>query len=77
MEIKHQEQNEEFIFTENESGGTLKYQKIEPEVLEYTSTFVDPEIRGKGYGKKLVKFALDYAEENNFKIIPTCRMVKT
>ncbi len=76
MEIKHDEQKNQFLLKLSENGGVLKYQKIEPGILEYTSTFVDPDIRGRGYGKKLVKYALDYAEENNLKIIPACRMVK-
>lgn len=75
MEIRHEEQEEKFLFNVNGNGGVLKYHKIEPGLLEYTSTFVDPDIRGNGYGKKLVKYALDYAEENNIKILPACRMV--
>ena len=37
--------------------------------LEITKVFVSPEQRGKGFGKKLVQEAIDYAKENGFKAI--------
>lgn len=77
MDIKHDEKNQEFIFDENGNKGHLKYQRLNSNVLDYQSTFIDEEIRGKGYGKELVKYALEYAKEKNIKIVPTCRMVST
>lgn len=77
MDIKHDERNREFTLDEKGKGGHLKYEPLNSEVLNYQSTFIDEEIRGKGYEKALVKYALEYAKENNLKIVPTCRMVST
>lgn len=77
MDIKHDEKNQKFILDEKDKSGHLKYERLNSEVLNYQSTFIDEEIRGKGYGKALVKYALDYAKNNNLKILPTCKMVST
>lgn len=77
MDIKQDKKNQEFVFDENGNKGHLKYNQLNSNVLDYQSTFIDEEIRGKGYGKALVKYALEYARENNLKIVPTCRMVST
>ncbi|MDQ3392853.1 MAG: N-acetyltransferase [Bacteroidota bacterium] len=75
MEIMHDESGKKFYFNEDGKKGHLIYQKIKQNVLDYKSTYIDEEIRGSGYGKELVKFALEYAKNNNYKIIPSCRMV--
>jgi uncharacterized protein len=46
-------------------------------ILDYESTFVPEELRGQGIGDELVLFALDYAKDNGFKVMPTCPFVKT
>lgn len=43
--------------------------------LNYKSTFVPDELRGKHIAEKIVKFALDYARNNHLKIIPSCPFV--
>jgi len=77
MKIKHDKNNQQFYFEENGNKGHLKYELKKSNVLEYHSTYIDEEIRGEGYGKAIVRFALDYAADNNYKVIPSCRMVST
>lgn len=77
MKIRHDEDNQNFYFDENGKKGKLKYKVVNSNVLDYQSTFIDEEIRGEGYGKSLVKYALEFARENKFKVVPTCRMVST
>lgn len=35
-------------------------------------TYTDPKLRGQGVAKQLVEHAVDYARENNLKIVPLC-----
>jgi hypothetical protein len=51
--------------TVNISSGILK--------AEYTAVGLTQ--RGNGYGKKLVSSVVDYARENNLKIVPECGFV--
>ncbi|WDF61396.1 GNAT family N-acetyltransferase [Flavobacterium sp. KACC 22758] len=44
-------------------------------IIDHTE--VSPEFNGKGVGKKLVMAAVEYARENNLKIIPLCPFAKS
>jgi len=46
------------------------------DLLELIHTEVPPSQRGKGFGEKLVKFALEYAKQNHLKVIATCRFAR-
>ncbi|WP_186332539.1 GNAT family N-acetyltransferase [Macrococcoides canis] len=35
-------------------------------------TYTDPKLRGEGVAKQLVERAVDYARENNLKVVPLC-----
>lgn len=39
-------------------------------------TEVPVELSGQGFGKMLVKYALDFAEKNNYKVIPVCKFTE-
>ncbi|MDQ3535635.1 MAG: N-acetyltransferase [Bacteroidota bacterium] len=77
MKIRHDTLNKKFYFDEEGKKGHIKYNSNDADILDLQSTFIDEDIRGQGYGKELVKYVLEYARENNFKVIPTCRMVST
>jgi len=48
---------------------------IRPGILRVGHTGVDLSQRRKGYGKKLVDAAVDYARKNDLKMIPECGFV--
>lgn len=43
-------------------------------IIDHTE--VNPEFNGQGVGKKMVLSAVEYARENNLKIIPLCPFAK-
>ena len=45
-------------------------------VLDFYSTFVPPELRGRHIGDTLVKHALEYAKDHQQKVIPSCPFVQ-
>ena len=44
-------------------------------IIDHTE--VNPGNEGKGFGKQMVKKAVEYARENNIKIIPLCPFAKS
>lgn len=59
---------------EDETGITseLSYSIPEKGVLNLVHTETRIEFKGKGLASKLVKTSVEYARENNFKIVPGC-----
>ena len=53
----------------------LSYQVAGDDTLIYDHTIVPKELGGRGLGTALVKHALDYANEHNKKIVPSCSFV--
>lgn len=41
----------------------------------FTHTYVPSELRGRGIAQKLVRTALDFAKEQNVKVVPACSYV--
>lgn len=82
--IQHDKAAKKFILMKDGKASTLDYSSsIDDQIdgqghliLDYQSTFVPPELRGQHLGENIVKFALDYARENGYKVIPSCPFVK-
>jgi hypothetical protein len=71
MEVIHDSVKEKFYLVVDGLESHLEYVKID-NVLNLNHTYVPHELRGKGIAGELVKAALTYAKENNYKIIPSC-----
>ena len=75
MEIKHVVNEGFFIFGENgDELAKLTYRK-EGEKLYFESTVVSPELRGQGIAGKLFDAGVEYARENEYKIVPVCSYI--
>jgi len=77
LEIKHDKDNQRFFALVEGREAYLQYLKIDLTTLDYYKTYVPYELRGKGIAGKIVESALNYARENNLKIVPTCSYVET
>ena len=75
FEIKHDVEQNRFVLYDEGYKAVVEYM-LKDNVIDLYRTFTPPELRGKGFAGKLVKFALEHAKENNLKIIPTCSYVK-
>ncbi len=72
MEIKHDKDLQKFYFTESGKECYVKYMMDDSKALNILKVYVHPDLRNQGLAGKLAKTALDYAKENNLKVIPTC-----
>lgn len=50
----------------------MTYTMVNPSLMIIDHTEVGDELRGTGAGKELVKAAVEYARQNNIKILPLC-----
>ena len=76
LTITHDEENQQFVVLIDDKLSTLKYSiSSDGKTLDYYSTFVPPELRERHLGRDLVKFALDFALQNNYKVNPSCPFV--
>jgi len=77
LEIKHDDTDNKFFIIINGSEAYLRYLIINDNTMEMIKTYVPPELRDQGTAAELVKTGLKFAEEKNYKIIPTCSYVAT
>lgn len=74
--IQHDKAAKKFVLMKDGKPSVLEYTTTsDDKVLDFHHTFVPPDLRGQHIGETIVKFALDYAKENGFQIIPTCPFV--
>jgi len=76
LNIQHNPQTKRFEVHIEGHTGYLEYVEQGDNVLDYAHTIVPKELGGQGIGSRLVKYALDYAHEHNFKVIPSCSFVE-
>ena len=79
MDIKHIEKGEEGYFKamdgEN-TAGELSYTSRNGDRIIINHTEVKPQYRGQDVGKNMVLKAVEYARENELKIVPACSFAK-
>ncbi len=75
LEVKqnNRETKGEFVATfDGKKAGLMTYSWAGDDKFIIDHTEVEPEFNGKGVGKELVYKAVEFARENNLKIIPLC-----
>ncbi len=76
LTITHDEQAKRFEISIDGHTGYISYQERD-DTLVYDHTIVPQELGGRGIGSALVKHALNYAREQNKKVIPQCSFVSS
>lgn len=80
MVVKHEitETKGAFIaYEENNKIGEMTYSSAGDDKIIIDHTEVHPEEKGKGIGRVLLDRAIEYARENQLKIIPLCPYAKS
>ena len=76
LTITHDEQAKRFETSIDGHTGYISYQERD-DTLVYDHTIVPQELGRRGIGSALVKHALNYAREQNKKVIPQCSFVSS
>jgi predicted GNAT family acetyltransferase len=65
-----------YISVDGKQAGKMTFVFAGPDKIIIDHTEVNSEYNGKGFGKKMVAKAVEYAREKNIKIIPLCPFAK-
>ena len=77
IEVQHDASQQLFYADVSGGRGELRYNKVNDRTLDYYSTYVPDDLRGHGLAATITQFALDFAREHHYKIIPSCSYVKS
>lgn len=75
MTIVHNEQTQRFELEKDGVVAFLDYKIVNQNTLDYQHTIVPEQLSGQGIGSQLVAFALQYAQQQKFKVIASCSFV--
>ena len=77
LEIRHDAARGRFFAVIGGKEAYLSYRPVGGKKLDYMSTFVPADQRGRKIGERLVQHALGYAREKGYEVIPTCLLRRT
>lgn len=75
MELLHNESENQFE-ADLDGGRALVVYRRRGETITFLHTEVPQSMSGQGIGSKLVRYALDYARDNDLKVRPFCPFVR-
>lgn len=75
IDFQHDTARQRFVVQVDGGEGTLDYRRRDDRTLDFRSTYVPRELRGRKLGERLVRYGLDYAREHGLKVVPTCPFV--
>lgn len=79
MGVIHKQFEQKGAFIAKSQGikaGEMTYSRAGESRIIIDHTEVNPDFKGKGVGKTLITAAINYARENNIKILPLCPFAK-
>ncbi|MCF1427285.1 MAG: N-acetyltransferase [Shewanella sp.] len=75
MDVSHEQNNSRFVLTLDGHLAELEY-RLSGQDVDFSRTFVPPELRGKGVAEKLVRAGLAWAKEQHLNISASCWYVQ-
>jgi predicted GNAT family acetyltransferase len=77
LKIEHDKERHQFFVVVENQKCLLDYRALsEGKTLDYRHTFTPPELRGRKIMQAVTHFAMEYAKNNGFKVIPSCPYVR-
>jgi len=76
MTIQHDESSSLFFQIDDEKKSFLRYEIRYENRFIILEVFVDPSLRGRGIAQNLVDFALKYAADKQYIVVPFCSFAK-
>ncbi len=75
-DISHDADNGQFYLQSNEGRAYLAYRQAGDDTLDLYHTSVPETLQGEGVAAALTERALRFAEENGYKVVPSCPYVQ-
>ncbi len=76
MQIDHDQSANRFVARLDSGEAELAYIERGERILDLVHTQVPPAARGEGVGDQLVARAVEFAEANDLRIVPSCPFVR-
>lgn len=76
IETRHNEDKRRYEILVDDVVVGIADVDVEGETMVFPHTQIDPSMRGRGLGERLVRDALDDARERGFKVIGSCWFVR-
>ena len=76
MEKEVKREDKRFVINVDGKEVYVEYE-MKDSKIDLDHTYTHPDLRGRGLAAQVVRAALEYAKENNFKVIPTCSYVRS
>lgn len=74
-EIVHDEAGGRFVLTRDGLESYVLYRRLSPGVVELARTYTPPPLRGRGIAARVVRHALEWADAEGLKVVPSCWFV--
>lgn len=75
--IQHDKRGQEFTISLNGDTAELSYARPSTDVIEFQHTYVPESFQGRGIGSKLIAHGLQFAREQNLKVVASCQAVES
>ncbi|WP_310395330.1 GNAT family N-acetyltransferase [Hymenobacter sp.] len=75
MSVQHDAANQQFTTTRDGRAAELAYATPAAGVIDFTHTFVDEALRGRGVAEEMARVALDFARAKHLRVKTTCTFV--
>lgn len=78
MAIIHDQTNQQFLFNTDDqlTLGKLRYRYLSETKIDAFSTRVDENVQGQGIAGQLYNALIEFAEQQQLKIKPSCRYIE-
>ncbi|MBX0290486.1 N-acetyltransferase [Hymenobacter sp. HSC-4F20] len=76
VSVTHNAADQEFTLVRDGYTAELAYSFPEQEVIDFTHTFVDEELRGQGLAEELARAGLAYARQQHLKVQTSCQFMR-
>jgi predicted GNAT family acetyltransferase len=74
--ITHNQDEQAFYASQQGYEGELTYSRPSNDSIDFTHTFVDENLRGKGVGELLAKTALAFARDQHLQVHTSCSFMR-
>ena len=74
-EIVHDETQRRFTLDRDGQASHLDYRRLDDSTVAFVHTYTPPALRGRGIAARVVEAALQWAEAEGLKVVPSCWFV--